>query len=198
MIIYIMNSLKKYLSESLFDVDLIEKRPYDKIDTQTLENIIYEIYSKFKEKHKDIYIEDFHINDPNTGSNYKYASTVYIKWSDIYSTYKYNYFISFSFSNGDKKIILGNITVDLTIDNYSTLTIPNRNRFVIIPNAISWKVKDPKTSDILNIYKFINGFFDGVYELQKKSRNFLIKNINDPYIKLQEKFYNQCKKWFKI
>ena len=112
------------------------------------------------------------------------------------------YFISFGFSNGDKKIILGNICVDLSIYNYSTPTRPTVNRFVLddltIPNAISWKVKDPKTSDVLNIYKFINGFFDGVYEMQKKSRDFLSKNINLSYVKLQEKLNNQCKKWFKI
>lgn len=189
----------KTLQESLFDSDLVEKIPYGKIDVQTLENIIYEIYSGFKEKHKDIYIEDFRINDPHTGSNYKYASTVFIKWSEIYSTYKYKYFVCFSFSNGDKKIILGNIAVDLLIGDYATPTRPTVNRFVFtIPNTISWKVKDPKTTDVLNIYKFINGIFDGVYEMQKKSRNFLIKNINDSYIKLQEKLNNQCKKWFKL
>ena len=191
-----MKNLNEILLESLFDSDLIEKHPFKKIDWRQVRDLINNEYENFKKQHKDIHINNFYIYDPDNSQNYKYAAHVCVNITDTTESHIYDYICQFSFTTNDKKIILGNPSIEISIKDYSNRII---NHFDIgIFDAISWKVRDPKNSDILNIYKFIDNFFNWVYKIKTYLKDFLDQNINDSHTKLQEKLHKQCYKWFKL
>ena len=199
-----MKDIKRYIQESLFDNDLVEKKPYSRIDWKVLEDIINDIYHGFKSNYKDAHIDFFGINDPETASNYKFSSNVFVKWSNTGNEVNFDYQVGFSFSNSDKRIILGNTYLSITI---RSIQFTGGYRFdFTIPKTISWRVREPNENDVYNIYKYVDNFFHGVYKMDKGLKQFIIDHLDDltvdeltgvGYRKFENDLDKQFNKWFK-